>query len=65
MFTSRDYRMCRPETSRLADMLEEGLIDYKAVAEMFMTYCSESQVADMMDANELSERFTVTDEDYE
>lgn len=65
MSTSRDYRMCRPETARLQDMLDEGLVDYQAVAFMFMTYCSESQVADMMDANELSERFTVTDEDYE
>lgn len=54
---SRDYRLARPATSRLMDMLAEGLLSHEAVVEMCLGAMSEQEVAYMMDANELSERF--------
>ena len=50
----------RKETNRLLDMIEEGLIDPHAVADMCLAYMSEDDVADMMRANDLLE-----DEDEE
>ena len=47
----------REETDRLLEMVEEGLIDPKLVVLMCVKYMSEADVADMMDCNELSERF--------
>lgn len=43
----------RKETNRLLDMIEEGLIDPHAVADMCLAYMSEDDVADMMRANDL------------
>ena len=54
--------MARQETNRLLEMIDEGLLDPKEVVIMCVKYMSEDEVADMMDANELSERF---EEDYE
>ena len=54
--------MARQETNRLLEMIDEGLLDPKEVVTMCVKYMSEDEVADMMDANELSERF---EEDYE
>ena len=45
----------RKETNRLLDMIEEGLIDPHAVADMCLAYMSEADVADMMRANDLLE----------
>jgi hypothetical protein len=45
----------RKETNRLLDMIEEGLIDPHAVADMCLAYMSEDDVADMMRANDLLE----------
>lgn len=47
----------REETDRLLEMVEEGLIDPKLVVLMCVKYMSEADVADMMDCNEISERF--------
>jgi hypothetical protein len=38
-------------------MLEQGLITHEAVVDMCMKAMSEDQVDDMLDSNELSERF--------
>ena len=52
----------RKETNRLLDMIEEGLIDPHAVADMCLAYMSEDDVADMMRANDLLED---EDEEYD
>ena len=53
MFDS--YANVRPATSRLMDMMDEGLISASAVAEMALAYMSEDDVADMMRANDILE----------
>ena len=57
--------MARQETNRLLEMIDEGILDPKEVVTMCVKYMSEDDVADMMDANELSERFDEDEEDYE
>ena len=53
MFDS--YTRMRPATSRLIDMMDEGVIDARAVADMALSWLSESSVAEMMLANDLVE----------
>ena len=43
----------REATTRLLDMMDEGLISAQAVAEMALAYMSEDDVADMMRANDI------------
>ena len=43
----------RKETTRLLEMMDEGLISATAVAEMALAYKSEDDVADMMRANDI------------
>ena len=43
----------RKETTRLLEMMDEGLISATAVAEMALAYMSEDDVADMMRANDI------------
>ena len=57
--------MARQETNRLLEMIDDGVLDPKAVVTMCVKYMSEDDVADMMDCNELSERFDEDEEDYE
>ena len=54
--------MARTETNRLFQMMEEGL-PAEQVVQMCMKYMSEDDVADMMDCNELSERFEEDDKE--
>lgn len=42
---------------RLYDLLDQGMITHEQVVDMCMGFMSESEVEDMLDANELSERF--------
>jgi hypothetical protein len=51
----------RTQTTRLLEMMDEGLISAQAVAEMALAYMSEDDVADMMRSNDILEE----DEDYE
>ena len=44
-------------SDKLFNMIEDGLIGYENVVSMCMSYMSEDDIAEMMDANELSERF--------
>ena len=48
-------------SDKLSDMLENELISYEAVVSMCMSYMSEDDIADMMDANEISDRFLCDD----
>lgn len=49
--------MARPQTMRLYEMIESGQILYEHVVDMCLGFMSEDDVAEMMDQNELSERF--------
>ena len=51
MFNS--YAKIRPATTRMLDMMDEGLLDPRAVAEMCLSWLSESSVHEMMLANDL------------
>jgi len=51
MFDS--YANARPATSRLMDMMDEGMIDARAVADMALMWLSEHDVAEMMRANDI------------
>jgi hypothetical protein len=56
--------MSREHTNKLLEMLADGLIDKDTVILACVKYMSESDVADMMDCNEWSERFN-QDEDQD
>jgi hypothetical protein len=60
MFDS--YTRMRPATSKLIDMMDEGLIDARAVADMALSWLSESSVKEMMLANDLVEDEAEDDE---
>ncbi len=63
MFYGFDHRKTRPATNRLIDMMDEGLIDARAVADMCLSWLSEHDVAEMMKANDLVERDEDEDEE--
>ena len=43
----------RTQTTRLLEMMDEGLVTAQAVAEMALAYMSEDEVADMMRSNDI------------
>ena len=43
----------RTQTTRLLDMMADGVISAQAVAEMALSYMSEDDVADMMQCNDI------------
>jgi hypothetical protein len=45
----------RTQTTKLLEMMDEGLISAQAIAEMALAYMSEDDVADMMRANDILE----------
>jgi len=49
--------------ARLYELLDQGMITHEQVVDMCMGFMSESEVEDMLDANELSERFEDEDDD--
>ena len=57
----------RKYTTKLLEMMDEGLISASAVAEMALAYISEDDVADMMRANDILEEDedTIVEEDDE
>lgn len=63
MFNS--YAKIRPETTRLLDMMNEGLIDAQFVAEMALSWLSESDVKGMMQANDIATTDQAEDEEEE
>jgi hypothetical protein len=54
MFNSRDEAL---------ELVENGVVTAEAMLTMCLKYMSTDDVADMLDANELSERFMDDDED--
>ncbi len=48
-----NHRQTRPETNRLIDMLDEGILDARAVADMALSWLSENDVKLMMQANDI------------
>jgi hypothetical protein len=58
-----DHRKVRPETSRLIDMMDEGLLDARAVADMALSWLSEDDVKGMMQANDIPTTDQAEDED--
>ena len=55
--------MTRERTTRLLDMMDEGWVTAKTVAEMCLAYMSEDDVADMMRANDFLDEEDEYDED--
>ena len=49
--------MAREATNKLLQMVDDGLVSQDYVITAALKYMSEDDVADMLDANELSERF--------
>jgi hypothetical protein len=43
----------RTQTTKLLEMMDEGLISAQSIAEMALAYMSEDDVADMMRANDI------------
>jgi len=52
----------RTQTTKLLEMMDEGLISAEAVAEMALAYMSEDDVADMMRSNDILEEEDEDDE---
>ena len=50
------YARSRPATTRLLDMMDNGEIDARTVADMALMWLAESDVKEMMLANDLVER---------
>ena len=48
---------------RLYDLLDQGMITHEQVVDMCMGFMSEAEVEDLLDANELSERFEEDEEE--
>jgi hypothetical protein len=65
MFYGFDHRKTRPETNRLIDMLDEGMIDARTVADMALAFMSEHEVKQMMQANDIPTTDQAEDEDEE
>lgn len=57
------YTKVRPSTTRLLEMMDEGLIDPRTVADMALSWLSESSVHEMMLANDLVEDEEEEDEE--
>jgi hypothetical protein len=58
-----DHRKTRPETCRLIDMMDEGVIDARAVADMALSWLSEDDVKRMMQANDIPTTGQVEDDE--
>ena len=56
----------RDATNKILEMIDEGLLDARAVAQMCLKYMSEDAVADMANANEIFfDEEDEEDDDYE
>ena len=53
----------RNSRDKALEMVEEGIVSAQAMLEMALGYMSTDEVADMLDANELSERFFEDEEE--
>jgi hypothetical protein len=55
----------RTQTTKLFNMMDEGLISAESVAEMCLSYMSEDDVADMMRANDILDEEDYEDDEYD
>ena len=55
----------REYTTKLLEMMDEGLISGQAIAEMALAYMSEDDVADMMRANDILDEEDDEEDDEE
>ena len=62
MFNS--YAKIRPATTKMLEMMDEGLLDPRAVADMCLSWLSESSVHEMMLANDLVEEEPEDEEEW-
>ena len=62
MFNS--YAKIRPATTKMLEMMDEGLLDPRAVADMCLSWLSESSVHEMMLANDLVEDEAEDEEEW-
>ena len=53
----------RTQTTKLLDMMADGVISAQAVAEMALSYMSEDDVADMMQCNDILEDEDLDEDD--
>ena len=53
----------RTQTTRLLDMMADGVISAQAVAEMALSYMSEDDVADMKQCNDILEDEDLDEDD--
>ena len=60
-----NHRQTRPETNRLIDMLDEGMLDARAVADMALSFMSEHEVKQMMQANDIPTTDQAEDDEEE
>lgn len=58
-----DHARVRPETCRLLDMMDEGLLDPRTVADMALAWLSEHSVKQMMQANDIPTSDQVEEEE--
>jgi len=54
----------RTQTTKLLEMMDEGLISAEAVAEMALAYMSEDEVADMMRSNDILDEDEDVEDDF-
>ena len=54
----------RTQTTKLLEMMDEGLISASAVAEMALAYMSEDDVADMMRSNDILDEDDDVEDDF-
>lgn len=62
MFGDKDQFQSRPRSYAL-QMVDEGLVDARSLLEACLVYMSNDEVRDMLDANELSPRFSNDDDE--
>lgn len=58
------YAKIRPATTKMLEMMDEGMIDPRAVADMALSWLSESSVHEMMLANDLVEDEAEDEEEW-
>ena len=58
------YAKIRPATTKMLEMMDEGLLDPRAVADMCLSWLSESSVHEMMLANDLVEDEAEEEEEW-
>lgn len=57
--------VARKHTNRLYDLMDAGVVTPEQIVDMCLGYMSDSDVGDMVDANELSPRFMEDNYDCE